>query len=139
MGNQQTIQKISFEDMIFSIRHQWVIINTMEDSKQDCLIANTVPANKEVALINTIIQKREQGKTNIVIYGENSCCPKLEHKAKTLVSLGFTRVYIYMGGLFEWLLLGDIYGDDEFPTTKNELDILRYKPPNIIVSHLLTQ
>ena len=29
--------------------------------------------------------------------------------------------------MFEWLLLQDIYGDDEFPTTTKELDILKYK------------
>jgi hypothetical protein len=139
MGNNQSIQKISFEDMLFSIRHQWVIINTMDETRQDCLIANTIPASMEVMTINSIIQKREQYKTDIIIYGENACCPKLEQKAKSLISLGFPRVYIYMGGLFEWLLLGDIYGDDEFPTTKKELDILRYKPSNRIVSHLLTQ
>jgi len=26
-------------------------------------------------------------------------------------------------------LLQDIYGDDEFPTTRKMLDILKYKPP----------
>ena len=44
------------------------------------------------------------------------------------MSLGFYNVYLYNGGLFEWLLLQDIYGFDEFPTTKKELDILKYKP-----------
>ena len=44
------------------------------------------------------------------------------------MSLGLTEVYVYPGGLFEWLLLQDIYGDDSFPTTKKELDILKYKP-----------
>jgi hypothetical protein len=35
-----------------------------------------------------------------------------------------------MGGLFEWLMLQDIYGYDEFPTTKKELDFLKYKAPS---------
>ena len=30
--------------------------------------------------------------------------------------------------MFEWLLLADIYGTDLFPTTKRELDILKFKP-----------
>jgi len=34
--------------------------------------------------------------------------------------------------LFEWLLLQDIYGYDEFPTTIKVLDILKYKPSKII-------
>ena len=44
----------------------------------------------------------------------------------------FKNVYIYKGGLFEWLLLQDIYGKDLFPTTTEILDILRYKPENIL-------
>jgi hypothetical protein len=51
--------------------------------------------------------------------------------------MGFVNVYLYPGGLFEWLLLQDIYGDDEFPTTIKELDILKYKPDNIINNFLL--
>jgi len=41
-------------------------------------------------------------------------------------------VHIYPGGIFEWLLLQDIYGDDMFKTTSKELDILKYKPTNSI-------
>jgi hypothetical protein len=36
-------------------------------------------------------------------------------------------LYVYIGGLFEWLLLQDIYGDEEFPTTAKIIDILKYK------------
>ena len=42
-----------------------------------------------------------------------------------------------MGGLFEWLLLQDMYGSDEFPTTNKELDVLKYKPISILNIHLL--
>ena len=49
-------------------------------------------------------------------------------KYKQLVSLGFQNIYIYLGGMFEWLLLQDIYGNDNFPTTSRELDIMKYKP-----------
>jgi len=37
------------------------------------------------------------------------------------------NLYVYIGGLFEWLLLQDIYGDEEFPTTSKIIDILKYK------------
>ena len=30
--------------------------------------------------------------------------------------------------MFEWLLLQDIYGNEQFPTLGKELDILKYKP-----------
>jgi hypothetical protein len=39
---------------------------------------------------------------------------------------------LYAGGLFEWLLLQDIFGAAEFPTTKKELDIIKYKPNKIL-------
>jgi len=40
--------------------------------------------------------------------------------------------------LFEWLLLQDIYGSEEFPTTSHELDILKYKPMSAFNNLLLT-
>ena len=33
----------------------------------------------------------------------------------------------YTGGLFEWLLLQDIYGSDMFKTTTEEVDHLKYR------------
>ena len=48
-------------------------------------------------------------------------------KYEQLIGLGFTNIYIYPGGLFEWLCLQDIYSKDEFPTTREELDILKFK------------
>jgi len=64
----------------------------------------------------------------IVIYGKNSNEDNLVQKYSQLENLGFKNVYIYPGGLFEWLCLQDIYSDDLFPTTKKEIDILKYKP-----------
>ena len=48
-------------------------------------------------------------------------------KYHQLTNLGFYEVYVYVGGLFEWLLLQDIFGEENFPTTTKELDILKYK------------
>jgi dolichol-phosphate mannosyltransferase len=36
-------------------------------------------------------------------------------KAKQMYSLGFTSVCVYLGGMFEWCLLQDVYGEKEFP------------------------
>ena len=73
----------------------------------------------------------------IVIYGKNSNDEKLYNKYNQLISLGFYNVYVYPGGLFEWLMLQDIYGEKEFPTTKKELDILKYKPNKVLNVSLL--
>jgi hypothetical protein len=65
--------------------------------------------------------------SRIVIYGLNASDETIVTKYNQLTSLGFYNVYVYPGGLFEWLLLQDIYGFDTFQTTKKELDILKYK------------
>ena len=80
----------------------------------------------EVELINNYLKSNRAVK--IVIYGRNSNDELLYKKYQQLVSLGFTNVHAYIGGMFEWLLLQDIYGADEFPTTTKQLDILKYKP-----------
>ena len=41
--------------------------------------------------------------------------------------LGFINIYVYPGGMFEWLCLQDIYGSEHFPTTTEETDILMQK------------
>jgi hypothetical protein len=64
---------------------------------------------------------------------------RLTRRRQELVQLGFYQVYIYTGGLFEWMLLQDIYGADDFPTTKKELDILKYKGNKVFGVGLITQ
>ena len=54
------------------------------------------------------------------------------------MELGFTNIYIYAGGLFEWLCLQDIYGSSSFPTTKKELDILKYKQKSQFCNYMLS-
>ena len=44
------------------------------------------------------------------------------------MGFGFANVYVYTGGLFEGLMLQDIYGFDNFPTTSKQLDLLKFKP-----------
>ena len=46
-------------------------------------------------------------------------------------------VYIYTGGMFEWLLLQDIYGKEAFPTKGDELDILKFKSNSLLSNNLL--
>jgi hypothetical protein len=126
MGNNQTLKKINFEDMQdFIYSKNCIIINTLSEKNQECLIENTVCIDDEVKLLNDYLSKNRDIK--IVIYGMNSCDNSVTYKYKQLIQLGFYNVYVYSGGLFEWLLLQDIYGDDQFKTTKKVLDILRYK------------
>lgn len=137
MGNQASINKINYEDVQYAIKNNYIIINTLPISEQDVLISGTIQANAEQELFNQLLKSNIKDKY-IIIYGKNcndSLCSK---KYEQLMSLGFTNVYIYLGGLFEWMLLQDIYGSEEFPSTKKELDIIKYKPPRMFNAGLLT-
>lgn len=122
--------KIGFEDVKRAIEQntQCVIINTLPLDLQYCLIQNTLPSQDEERLINNLIDRFQFKEKMIILYGKNATDPCAEQKYNQLINLGFTKVFMYCGGLFEWLLLQDIYGFDEFPTTQKVLDILKYKP-----------
>ena len=129
MGNVQSIQKINYEDVQYVIKHFEIhfLINTLNQNEQDCLIPNTTNILEEEMLINKFIQSGNK-QIKIIIYGRNCNDDNIYKKYNQLISLGFYNVYIYSGGLFEWLLLQDIYGFNEFPTTKKEMDLLKFKP-----------
>ena len=128
MGNTQSIKKINYEDMqtIMKNPEVYFIINTLPVSEQQCLIVNTTLANDEEIIINKFM--KENKSIRIIIYGKNCNDENVNKKYQQLLSLGFYNIFVYFGGMFEWLLLQDIYGKDLFPTTKKELDLLKYKP-----------
>ena len=138
MGNSQSIQKINFEDMQNVIKNPdaYILINTLPDAEQACLIPNTMPPRQEETIINNLLQKRTK-QVRIIIYGRNANDEKIYEKYQQLIKLGFYNVYIYPGGLFEWLMLQDIYGFVEFPTTSKQLDFLKYKPRQLLNVGLL--
>lgn len=137
MGNTQSIKKINFEDMQTVIKNSeiYLIINTLPPSEQTCLIVNTVFASDEETIINKFM--KENKNIRIVIYGKNSNDDTTNKKYQQLLSLGFFNIFLYSGGMFEWLMLQDIYGNDLFPTTKKELDILKYKANQLLNIGLL--
>ena len=110
---------------------QYIIISTLSTLEQDCLIYGTTASGLEEHIINSFI---DNGKTNIIfiLYGKNAADDSVHIKRDQLVKLGFDTVYIYGGGLFEWFLLQDIYGFQEFPTTAVCRDFLKYRAPTII-------
>lgn len=133
MGNNQSIRKISYEDVQYVIKNNemFLLINTLSPSEQKCLIYSTSDINKEEEIINQLI-KNGNYNVKLIVYGKNSNDENIYKREEQLKKLGFENTFIYTGGLFEWLLLQDIYGNDEFPTTCNELDILKYKPNKVL-------
>ena len=141
MGLNQSIHKLNFEGMQNIInnnssRGKFLIINTLDANNQNCLIKNTLIPSKEIEEITRYL--REDKNINIVIYGENNVDNKVVKKYNQLYKLGFVNLYIYIGGLFEWLLLQDIYGYENFPTSKQETDILKFKGKSIFNNYYLT-
>ena len=137
MGNSFSMKKINYEDMQTVVKNPeiYMLINTLPLDSQDCLISTTVNVDKEEALINKYL--KENRSIKIIVYGKHCNDELVDKKYQQLLSLGFNDVYAYMGGLFEWLLLQDIYGSELFPTNKKEMDLLRYKPaPTLNISLL---
>ena len=130
MGNTNSINRVNFEFVKNNINNnEYIIINTLKNNEQDILIKNTISTNDEEREINYFLKNNKNKK--ILIYGINSCDERLVYKYNQLSKLGFINIYIYIGGLFEWLLLAEIYGYDEFEiiNTNNYKikNILKYK------------
>lgn len=138
MGNKSSIQKISFEDVQNIVQHKkrnYLIINTLDVTTQQCLIPNTINIQQEEKIINKYLNKN----ISIVIYGKNCNDENIFKKYEQLVSLGFVNVYIYTGGMFEWLLMQEVYGKEAFPTNGDELDILKFRPDSILLHNKLLE
>lgn len=124
MGNSASTQiTANFEDIQ---RGNAILIHTMED--ESLLIDKTITIAKETDKINTLLQGHSYD-TPIIIYGKNvDDYDILLKKHAQLIKLGFRNVGFYPGGLFEWILLRDVFGPKQFPTTANQTDLIKYRP-----------
>ena len=141
MGNQVSlIPKVSYEDIQMvvyrnmHVQHSSLLINTLPPTLQHCLIKTTIDIRFEERAVNSLIHKKPD--IMIIVYGKNSNDITILHKYEQLVKLGFTNVHIYTGGIFEWMLLHEIYGKDLFKITKYEIDILRYRPKSVLLTEM---
>jgi hypothetical protein len=142
MGNQVSlVPKVSYEDIQMvvyrnmHVQHSTLIINTLPPSLQHCLIKTTLDIRFEERIVNTFIEQKPD--IMIIVYGKNSNDITILYKYEQLVKLGFTNVYIYTGGIFEWMLLHEMYGKDLFQITKHEIDILRYRPKSVLLGAMV--
>jgi hypothetical protein len=117
------------------VQHSTLIINTLPPSLQHCLIKTTLDIRFEERIVNTFIEQKPD--IMIIVYGKNSNDITILYKYEQLVKLGFTNVYIYTGGIFEWMLLHEMYGKDLFQITKHEIDILRYRPKSVLLGAMV--
>lgn len=132
MGASISVPKLNFEDIVHILKShkcdksRYIIINTMPIDMQSHLIFGTLKIDEEVYTLNSLIKSNID--INIVIYGINCSDNSVVKKYEQLRKLGFYNVHVYLGGLFEWILLQDIYGNESFQTTSSEkIDILKYR------------
>ena len=68
-----------------------------------------------------------QAKRVIIIYGRNNHDDRVWLKYAQLKKLG-GKAKVYIGGLFEWILLQELYGNERFPLTSAKFDPYQYSP-----------
>ena len=122
-------KKVNFEYVLDAIQRpaDFLLLNTLPANEQECLIVNTLSMDAEEKIINEWLNKYQEKIRTIVIYGKNAADTTAETKQEQLLKLGISESVVYAGGMFEWMLLQDIYGEKEFPTTKKVVDILKFK------------
>ena len=125
--------RIGFQDVQYALqpmnRMGFVLVHTLPPAQQSCLIQGTLRAEQEEAQLNQMLKNGAHRHTHILVYGKHACDETAVNRVTHLRSLGFTEVYHYVGGLFEWLVLQDTFGDNQFPTSGKESDLLRFMPP----------
>ena len=132
------IKKVGFDDLLLAINNSidFLIINTLPKNEQEFLIRGSIPSEKEEEKMNEIIESGKMRKYKIIIYGKNSTDSTVETKYRQLVNFGFTQVFVYYGGIFEWVLLRDVYGEDLFPFVatipNSKIDLLKWKPIRVL-------
>jgi hypothetical protein len=103
------------------------------------LIEGTVAPEREEAYINELLDTLDSGAIGdllVVVYGQNAMDKSVIEKARQLKSFGFSNVCIYPGGMFEWCLLQDVYGNKEFPIAGSEggvVEPLLYKGKRALI------
>jgi hypothetical protein len=128
--------KIGFDDIVYFIKYpsnKFILINTLPINEQSFLIKGTISFQIEEKIINDSLKHYDE--MTIIIYGKNNVDDSVEIKYRQLQNLGYSRnnLFIYYGGLLEWSLLQDIYGNDNFQTTSYNIDVLKYKSERILM------
>ena len=106
------MNKADYEDLR-NMSEETVLISTFPETEQLVLIKGTTTVENELSSVETALRTS----CPIIVYGRNANDETICKKYRQLQRLGHKHVYVYFGGMWEWLLLQDVYGADEFETT----------------------
>ena len=102
-------------------------------------IGTTLLPDMEEREINRLIEKySSSGKPpeeKIVYYGLNSLDKSPDEQAAKLARYGI-YASVYRGGMFEWTLLREIFGDDAYPVTPISFPSLSINTSDVVVNPL---
>jgi hypothetical protein len=120
MSSLPVLERATFDDVSDP---RYLLINVLSENEQDVLIQGTVSCTDEVAEVEKAIQEKK----GIIVYGRNNHDDRVWVKYTQLKKLG-GKPKVYVGGLFEWILLQELYGNERFPLTSYKFDPYQYSP-----------
>jgi rhodanese-related sulfurtransferase len=106
-------------------QNEIILINTLPLTRQDCLIKGTLKAFMEVEYMNKLLKTNKN--KEIIVYGLHHTDLSVVQKYNQLKKLGFKNVHIYFGGMYEWLLLQEVFDIINFQTDGTIQNIVDYK------------
>jgi hypothetical protein len=125
MGIMYSLPSYKYYEVKDKIGKDMVLLNTMPMNRQDCLIKGTMKANYEEDYMNQLLKTNKN--KEIILYGLHHTDLSVIKKYNQLKKLGFKNVHIYFGGMFEWLLLQEVFGTINFEIDGSLKDIIEYK------------
>uniref|UniRef100_A0A6C0D2C4 Rhodanese domain-containing protein n=1 Tax=viral metagenome TaxID=1070528 RepID=A0A6C0D2C4_9ZZZZ len=128
MGVMYSMPSYNFhqlQDRMKKQGNELILINTLPLTRQDCLIKGTLKAFIEVEYMNKLLKTNKN--KEIIVYGIHHTDTSVIQKYNQLKKLGFTNVHIYFGGMYEWLLLQEVFDTTNFQTDGMIKNIVDYK------------
>jgi len=125
MGIMYSLPSYKYYEVKEKINKDVVFINTMPIDRQYCLIKGTIKASIEEEYMNKLLKTNKN--KEIILYGIHHTDVTVIKKYNQLKKLGFKNVYIYFGGMHEWLLLQEIFDIINFETDGSIKNIVDYK------------
>lgn len=117
-GNSGSVPRVVGPNYITDNSAKVILLATPQVDAKMWRIDRTLTPEMEEREINRIIQKySSSGKApeeKIVYYGLNSVDRSPDEQAAKLASHGI-EASVYRGGVFEWLLLREVFGTDNYP------------------------